>query len=77
MELFNVNLVRVEDVFAYVLNNPGVEIFPELVRAEDARLLQMRAVYLFNTRPPHELRCCETLHQRTTTNHQSPVVMKT
>lgn len=52
------------DIFAYVLNDSGVEVFPELGRAEDASFLQMRPVYLLNTRPPHEFRCREALHQR-------------
>ena len=55
--------MHVENMFAYVLNDSGVEVFPELGRAENAGLLQMRPVYLLNTRPPHEFRCREALHQ--------------
>ena len=46
----------------YVLDDPSMQVFPELGRAEDASLLQMWTVYLLDAGPAHELRCCEALH---------------
>ena len=45
----------------YVLDDPSMQVFPELGRAEDASLLQVWAVYLLDAGPAHELRCCEAL----------------
>lgn len=60
----------------YVLNDTGVQVFPEFLRSENIRLSQIRSVDGLNPRPPHQFLSREALHQCTVRTQSAGLVRR-